>query len=113
MPQRGTTMRVTATQAKNRLGAMCTQTNTGPVFVRKDGRIDTVILSADPFDTLNASVQGASILTTGNLPNFESFTPGGRGLAAPAVIRSDQRLSVRLRTARPRAVDSSGLPLTM
>lgn len=43
-------MRVTATQAK-----------TEPVFVEKDGRIDTVILSADQVDALNASVQGKSL----------------------------------------------------
>ena len=53
-------MRVTATQAKNRFGAICTQAKTEPVFVEKDGRIDTVILSADQFDALNASVQGKS-----------------------------------------------------
>ena len=49
-PQRSTTMRVTATQAK-----------TEPVFVEKDGRIDTVILSADQVDALTASVQGKSL----------------------------------------------------
>jgi PHD/YefM family antitoxin component YafN of YafNO toxin-antitoxin module len=51
-PQRSTTMRVTATKARNRFGAFCTQAKTEPVFVEKDGRIDTVILSADPFDAL-------------------------------------------------------------
>jgi hypothetical protein len=30
-------------------------------FVEKDGRIDTVILSADQFDTLRASGQGKSL----------------------------------------------------
>ncbi len=30
-------MRVTATQAKNRFGAICTQAKTEPVFVEKDG----------------------------------------------------------------------------
>jgi PHD/YefM family antitoxin component YafN of YafNO toxin-antitoxin module len=45
-------MRVTATKARNRFGAFCTQAKTEPVFVEKDGRIDTVILSADPFDAL-------------------------------------------------------------
>jgi PHD/YefM family antitoxin component YafN of YafNO toxin-antitoxin module len=60
-PQRSTTMRVTATQAKNRFGAICTQAKTEPVFVEKDGRIDTVILSADQFDALNASVQWKSL----------------------------------------------------
>lgn len=54
-------MRVTATQAKNRFGAICTQAKTQPVFVEKDGRIDTVILSADQFDALNARVKGNSL----------------------------------------------------
>lgn len=52
-----TTMRVTATQAKNRFGAICAQAKTEPVFVEKDGRIDTVILSADQFDALSTSGQ--------------------------------------------------------
>lgn len=55
-----TTMRVSATQAKNRLGAMCTHAKTEPVFVEKDGRIDTVILSADQFDRLHASSRSKS-----------------------------------------------------
>lgn len=54
-------MRVSATQAKNRFGAMCTLAKTEPVFVEKDGRIDTVILSADQFDALNASNHGQSM----------------------------------------------------
>lgn len=53
-------MRVSATQAKNRFGAMCTHAKTEPVFVEKDGRIDTVILSADQFDRLHASSQSKS-----------------------------------------------------
>jgi hypothetical protein len=59
--RRCTTMRVTATQAKNRFGAMCTHAKTEPVFVEKDGRIDTVILSADQFDALNTSGRGISL----------------------------------------------------
>ena len=43
-------MRVTATQAKNRFGAISAQ-------AKKDGRIDTVILSADQFDALSTSGQ--------------------------------------------------------
>jgi len=54
-------MRVSATQAKNRFGAMCTHAKTEPVFVEKDGRIDTVILSADQFDALSLSSQGKSL----------------------------------------------------
>jgi len=61
LSQGSTTMRVSATQAKNRFGAICTHAKTEPVFVEKDGRIDTVILSAGQFDALNASVQGKSL----------------------------------------------------
>jgi len=54
-------MRVSATQAKNRFGAMCTHAKTEPVFVEKDGRIDTVILSADQFDALSLNSQRKSL----------------------------------------------------
>lgn len=47
-------MQVTATQAKNRFGAICAQAKTEPVFVEKDGRIDTVIVSAQQFYALQA-----------------------------------------------------------
>jgi PHD/YefM family antitoxin component YafN of YafNO toxin-antitoxin module len=50
-------MQVTATQAKNRFGAICAQAKTEPVFVEKDGRIDTVILSAKQFLDLQAASQ--------------------------------------------------------
>lgn len=50
-------MQVTATQAKNRFGAICAHAKTEPVFVEKDGRIDTVIMSAQQFAALNLSVQ--------------------------------------------------------
>ncbi len=47
-------MQVTATEAKNRFGAICAQAKVGPVFVEKDGRIDTVIVSARHFSELQA-----------------------------------------------------------
>ena len=50
-------MRVTATEAKNRFGAICTHAKTEPVFVEKDGRIDTVILSARQFEQLKSASQ--------------------------------------------------------
>ncbi len=53
-------MQVTATQAKNRFGAICAQAKTEPVFVEKDGRIDTVILSAQQF----AALQNAQRIAT-------------------------------------------------
>lgn len=45
-------MQVTATQAKNRFGAICAHAKTEPVFVEKDGRIDTVIVSMAQFTQL-------------------------------------------------------------
>ena len=50
-------MQVTATQAKNRFGAICAQAKTEPVFVEKDGRIDTVILSSKQFLDLQVAIQ--------------------------------------------------------
>jgi PHD/YefM family antitoxin component YafN of YafNO toxin-antitoxin module len=50
-------MQVTATQAKNRFGAICAQAKEAPVFIEKDGRIDSVILSASQFYELQASAQ--------------------------------------------------------
>jgi PHD/YefM family antitoxin component YafN of YafNO toxin-antitoxin module len=54
-------MQVTATQAKNRFGAMCAQAKTEPVFVEKDGRIDTVIVSATQFAKLKADARTESL----------------------------------------------------
>ena len=48
-------MHVTATEAKNRFGAICAQAKTEPVFIEKDGRVDTVIISAKHFSELQAS----------------------------------------------------------
>ena len=48
-------MQVTATQAKNRFGAICAQAKDGPVFVEKDGRIDSVILSAKQYEQLQTA----------------------------------------------------------
>lgn len=55
-------MQVTATQAKNRFGAICAQAKEGPVFVEKDGRIDTVILSAKQFAELQAANQTQTLV---------------------------------------------------
>jgi len=49
------TMRVTATEAKNRFGSLCAQAKREPVFVEKAGQIDTVILSVEQFQALQAS----------------------------------------------------------
>ncbi len=47
-------MRVTATDAKNRFGALCQQAKTGPVVVEKAGAPDTVLLSYADFQRLQA-----------------------------------------------------------
>jgi PHD/YefM family antitoxin component YafN of YafNO toxin-antitoxin module len=54
-------MQVTATQAKNRFGAICVQAKTEPVFVEKDGRIDTVIMSLQQFEALKLSAQSKTL----------------------------------------------------
>ena len=53
-------MRVTATEAKNRFGSLCAEAKREPVFVEKAGRIDTVILSAEHYEALNANRDKAS-----------------------------------------------------
>jgi PHD/YefM family antitoxin component YafN of YafNO toxin-antitoxin module len=45
-------MRVTATEAKNRFGILCAQAKREPVFVEKAGQLDSVILSAEQYLTL-------------------------------------------------------------
>lgn len=47
-------MRITATEAKNRFGHICTLAKREPVFVEKAGRIDSVILSASDYQALLA-----------------------------------------------------------
>ncbi len=53
-------MRVTATEAKNRFGSLCAQAKREPVFVEKAGQIDTVILSAEQYQALQANHDKAS-----------------------------------------------------
>lgn len=50
-------MQVTATEAKNRFGYVCARAKTAPVFVEKDGRIDTVIVSIQQFEELKSAEQ--------------------------------------------------------
>ena len=50
-------MLVTATQAKNRFGAICTHAKIEPVFVEKDGRVETVIVSAQQFEAMQFASQ--------------------------------------------------------
>ncbi len=54
-------MQVTATEAKNRFGYVCAQAKTAPVFVEKDGRIDSVILSVQQFEALKSTAQDSTL----------------------------------------------------
>lgn len=54
-------MRVTATEAKNRFGSLCTQAKREPVFVEKAGRLDTVILSVEQYQALQAGQGRANL----------------------------------------------------
>ncbi len=53
--QRGSTVRVSATEAKNRFGSLCAQAKREPVFVEKAGQVDSVILSVAHYQALQAS----------------------------------------------------------
>ena len=50
-------MQVSATEATNRFLYVCAQANTTPVFAERDGRIDTVIVSNQPFEELQSAEQ--------------------------------------------------------
>ena len=54
-------MQLTATAAKNRFGAVCAQAKVSPIFIEKDGRIDSVILSMQQYELLNASHANLSL----------------------------------------------------
>ncbi|MBC7610608.1 MAG: type II toxin-antitoxin system Phd/YefM family antitoxin [Polaromonas sp.] len=54
-------MQVTATQAKNRFGYVCAQAKIEPVFVEKDGRIDSVIVSVEHFELMQAAGKKKSL----------------------------------------------------
>lgn len=48
-------MRVTATEAKNRFGALCLEAKAAPVIVEKAGQPDTVLLSYADYQRLTAA----------------------------------------------------------
>jgi PHD/YefM family antitoxin component YafN of YafNO toxin-antitoxin module len=48
-------MQVTATEAKNRFGFLCSQAKIEPVIVEKDGRPYTVLLAYEEFQALKAA----------------------------------------------------------
>lgn len=47
-------MHITASEAKNRFGSLCAQAKRRPVFVKKAGQVDTVILSVEQYMALQA-----------------------------------------------------------
>jgi PHD/YefM family antitoxin component YafN of YafNO toxin-antitoxin module len=48
-------MRVTATEAKNRFGSLSTHAKREPIFVEKAGKLDTVIISVEHYQALQAN----------------------------------------------------------
>jgi len=62
-------MLVTATEAKNRFGRICNLAKKEPVYVQKYGKVDTVIISADQFETLKAALN--SVITKKKQADFE------------------------------------------
>ena len=48
-------MHISATEAKNRFGSVCAQAKREPVFVEKAGLVDTVILSVEHYQALQAA----------------------------------------------------------
>lgn len=54
-------MQVTATEAKNRFGALCRQAKTAPVVVEKAGQPDTVLLSWADYQRLIAPAAPTSL----------------------------------------------------
>lgn len=55
-------MHITATEAKNRFGSVCAQAKREPVFVEKAGLVDTVILSVEHYQALQASKSSSSMV---------------------------------------------------
>lgn len=54
-------MYVTATEAKNRFGYVCAQAKRSPVFIEKDGRVDTVIVSVEQFEAFKVAGEKKSM----------------------------------------------------
>jgi prevent-host-death family protein len=56
-----TAMRVTATEAKNRLGYFCSRAKLEPIIIEKDGRPDSVILGYEEFQQLKSAGESRSL----------------------------------------------------
>ena len=54
-------MQISATQAKNRFGAICAEARIAPVYVERDGQIDTVILSIQQLEALKLAAGTRSL----------------------------------------------------
>ena len=54
-------MQITATQAKNRFGYFCAQAKVDPVFIEKDGRPDSVIVSYESYRALKDSAAAVGV----------------------------------------------------
>jgi prevent-host-death family protein len=54
-------MQITATEAKNRFGYVCAQAKIEPVIVEKDGRPDSVVVSYEDFQVLQAAADKRSM----------------------------------------------------
>ncbi len=57
-------MHITATQAKNRFGYFCAQAKADPVFIEKDGRPDSVIVSFEAYTALKEAAATVKIKST-------------------------------------------------
>jgi PHD/YefM family antitoxin component YafN of YafNO toxin-antitoxin module len=55
-------MQITATEAKKRFDSICALAKREPVFVEKAGQIDTVILSAEQYQALQANQNSSSLV---------------------------------------------------
>lgn len=77
--------RVTATEAKNRFGRLCTQAKRIPVFVDKAGQIDTVIVVAEHDQALQAGEDKAGRVarTQPSLAPLRVVVPGLKALRDP------------------------------
>ena len=69
IPESENAMKVTATQAKNRLGEVLQQAERQPVFIEKAGRPHSVVLSSERYDELLKAEAGASLVERRRLFN--------------------------------------------